>query len=75
MAEWHSSIEGPRWAGIPRFLAECAGATGVKLSWSIDKSFLRTLVVFTVTGEEDAVDAFRAYLSAGISAYQLSQPT
>ena len=75
MATWHSSIEGPRWAGIPRFLAECAYASGVGLSFSIDKSLLRKLVVFTVTGDPDALELFKSYWYAGLADYHEEQPT
>ena len=69
MATWHSSVEGPRWAGIPAFLTDCAGEARVGLTWVIDKSLFRVAIAYTVTGTDEAVAKFRRLAQLGFDNY------
>lgn len=70
MSEWTTYIEGPRWAGIRKFIMDLAMLTDTKLSnVEQDKGWFRETVYFTVSGERENLRRFQGIALKQIEDY------
>ena len=64
-----SSVEGSRWAMVPRFLRDRCFTLGIDLEMDIDKGLIRENVRFTIKGPESKLRRLMRELKEGIDEY------
>lgn len=64
-----SVIEGPRWAGIPRYIKNLCHIMDLKLDMEVDKRWLCETVRYNVEGSLEKVNEFNSQLESDLTDY------